>query len=186
MTNDVDHQDIERDAQGRVVSIKGRLHLEGNVKTTKWKLTWLPQQQEELVDLLLVDFDHLLTKRKLEEDDSFEDFVNNNSVRAWVCVCAMQRTRSAAWALFCVCIPTMYTHKRKQMLTFLSAQPQRHEATAWGDPNMRGLQKGDVIQLERRGYFIVDVPLVKPGKQPMVLFEVPDGRATKVSSGKKK
>lgn len=51
---------------------------------------------------------------------------------------------------------------------------------------MRGLQKGDIIQLERRGYFIVDVPLIKPGKQPMVLFEVPDGKPTKVNAAGKK
>lgn len=65
-------------------------------------------------------------------------------------------------------------------------QPQRHEAEALGDPNMRCLQKGDIIQLERRGYFIVDVPLIKPGKQPMVLFEIPDGRVSKVNAAGKK
>ena len=43
-----------------------------------------------------------------------------------------------------------------------------------GDPNMRTLQKGEMIQLERKGYFIVDRPLLKPG-QPMVLFNTPDG-----------
>ncbi len=58
----------------------GTLHPQGSVKSTKWKLTWLPQLPEELVDLQLVDFDHLLTKRKLEEDDTFEEFVNENSV----------------------------------------------------------------------------------------------------------
>ncbi len=63
---------------------------------------------------------------------------------------------------------------------------QRHESSAWGDPNMRTLQKGDIIQLERRGYFIVDVPLTKPGTQPMVLFEIPDGRPTKVNTAGKK
>ena len=46
---------------------------------------------------------------------------------------------------------------------------------------MRTLQNGDVIQLERRGYFIVDVPLIKAGK-PLVLFAVPDGRTKAVSA----
>lgn len=73
--------------------MKGRLHPEGSVKTTKWKLTWLPQQQEELVDLLLVDFDHLLTKRKLEEDDTFEEFVNNDSVRMLTTVVSVDHGR---------------------------------------------------------------------------------------------
>lgn len=43
---------------------------------------------------------------------------------------------------------------------------------------MRTLQKGDIIQLERKGYFIVDEPLIKPGK-PIVLFTIPDGRERK-------
>jgi glutamyl-tRNA synthetase len=43
---------------------------------------------------------------------------------------------------------------------------------------MRILQKGDIIQLERKGYFIVDEPLIKPGK-PIVLFTIPDGRERK-------
>ena len=58
---------------------EGKLHLEGSVKTTKWKLHWLPNLQE-LVPLRLVDFDHLITKRKLEDTDAIEDFVNMRSV----------------------------------------------------------------------------------------------------------
>ena len=36
-------QGIERDASGQVSGLTGELHLEGSVKTTKLKLTWLPQ-----------------------------------------------------------------------------------------------------------------------------------------------
>lgn len=59
---------------------EGKLHLEGSVKTTKWKLHWLPNISE-LVPLRLVDFDHLITKKKLEEGDAIEDYVNKHSVR---------------------------------------------------------------------------------------------------------
>eukprot|EP00983_Pelagomonas_calceolata_P039914 1137380-Pelagomonas_calceolata.AAC.11 len=52
-----------------------------------------------------------------------------------------------------------------------------------GDTNMRTLQKGDVLQLERKGYFIVDEPLTKPGK-PMVLFNIPDGRTKNMTAPK--
>ena len=44
-----------------------------------------------------------------------------------------------------------------------------------GDANMRTLQKGDVLQLERKGYFIVDEPLARLGR-PAVLFAIPDGK----------
>lgn len=42
---------------------------------------------------------------------------------------------------------------------------------------MRVLQAGDVIQLERKGYYIVDRPYLRPGKS-MLLLNIPDGRQT--------
>lgn len=42
---------------------------------------------------------------------------------------------------------------------------------------MRTLSKGDVLQLERRGYYIVDVAFnPQQPDQPIVLFNIPDGR----------
>lgn len=49
-----------------------------------------------------------------------------------------------------------------------------HESAALGDANMRALQKGDIIQLERKGFYKVDQPMLKPD-QPLLLFNVPDG-----------
>jgi len=50
------------------------------------------------------------------------------------------------------------------------------DTTAIGDPVLKTLQKGDKIQLERRGYYIVDSPAFPPGK-PMMLLKIPDGKA---------
>lgn len=55
---------IEKDQDGNVTQLTGVLHLEGSVKTTKLKLTWLPETNE-LVNLSLVDFDYLITKKKV-------------------------------------------------------------------------------------------------------------------------
>jgi glutamyl-tRNA synthetase len=81
--------------------------------------------------LRLADFDYLITKKKVEEDDNFADIVNKHS---------------------------------------------KVESLAHGDANMRTFQKGDVLQLERKGYFIVDQVFMREGT-PMVLLNIPDGRA---------
>ncbi|KXZ44656.1 hypothetical protein GPECTOR_64g150 [Gonium pectorale] len=124
---------ITRDpTTGAVTALGGVLNLSGDVKKTRLKLTWLAADPScELVTLKLVDFDYLITKKKVEEDDNFMDLVN----------------------------PTT-----------------KFEKTALGDPNMRTLQKGEVLQLERKGYYIVDEPHRGAGA-PIVLFNIPDGRA---------
>lgn len=69
---------IAKDAAGKVTGLTGELHLAGSVKSTKLKLTWLPQI-EDLTELTLIEYGHLITKKKLEEEDNFEDFVNGDS-----------------------------------------------------------------------------------------------------------
>ena len=56
-----------------------------------------------------------------------------------------------------------------------------------GDPALRNLKKGEVIQLERRGFYICDRPYLSEDK-PAVLFMIPDGRVKAMStlSGKLK
>ncbi|XP_025816831.1 glutamate--tRNA ligase, cytoplasmic-like [Panicum hallii] len=116
---------------GVITQLVGELHLEGSVKLTKLKLTWLPDI-EDLVSLSLVGFDFVITKKKLEKDD---DFVNVKFINPCT----------------------------------------RRETSALGDPNMRNLKQGEIIQLEREGYYRCDVPFIRPFK-PIVLFAIPDGR----------
>ncbi|KAJ1616646.1 glutamyl-tRNA synthetase, partial [Pavlovales sp. CCMP2436] len=49
----------------------------------------------------------------------------------------------------------------------------KEEHPALGEPALRALQKGQTIQ--RRGFYIVDVPYTRPG-EPIKLFFVPDGK----------
>ncbi|CAL5017217.1 unnamed protein product [Urochloa decumbens] len=114
---------------GVITELVGELHLEGSVKTTKLKTTWLADI-EELVPLLLVEFDYLISKKKLEENEDFLDNLNPCT---------------------------------------------RRETPALGDANMRNLKRGEVIQLERKGYFRCDAPFIRSSK-PVVLFAIPDGR----------
>lgn len=57
-------QSISKDASGAVTSMTAALHLEGDVKKTKYKITWLASS-DELVNLTLAAFDHLITKKKV-------------------------------------------------------------------------------------------------------------------------
>jgi len=119
---------IKKDDSGNVVEIEADLHLEGNFKLTKRKLTWLSNVPESLVTVKLLEYDHLITKPTLGEADKFEDFVNPDTVHETLCI---------------------------------------------GDPNLRSLQKGESIQLERRGYFICEKPLFKSDE--IHLISIPDG-----------
>ena len=60
-----------------------------------------------------------------------------------------------------------------------------------GDPALRDLKKGDIIQLQRRGFFICDQPYSRPSvhsckETPCTLFLIPDGhtKAMPTSGGK--
>jgi glutamyl-tRNA synthetase len=59
------------------------------------------------------------------------------------------------------------------------------DTAAIGDPLLKTLPKGSMLQLERRGYYIVDVPAFPLGK-PMLLIKIPDGKAKDTSSIKSK
>jgi glutamyl-tRNA synthetase len=117
------------------VTLDGHLHLEGNFKTTEKKLTWVPVI-DDLVPVDMVEYDYLITKDKLDENDNFLDFVNPNS---------------------------------------------EFRTPGWGDPNLRNLNKGDKIQLERRGYFICDEPYLW-GSKSLVLVKIPDGHSNHATS----
>ena len=47
---------------------------------------------------------------------------------------------------------------------YFDASPYPAPHVCAGDANMRTLQKGDVLQLERKGYYIVDEPYSRPGR----------------------
>ncbi|KZP21171.1 glutamate-tRNA ligase [Athelia psychrophila] len=124
------------DSSGTITALEMNLHLEGDFRKTKKKITWLSQPSTEhpLVDVTLLDYDYLITKKKLEEDDNVADFVP-----------AVSEFKEAAVA----------------------------------DANVKDLTKGDVLQFERKGYFIFD-GVAADGKLEFIL--IPDGRAGSVAS----
>ncbi|XP_066249632.1 bifunctional glutamate/proline--tRNA ligase [Euwallacea similis] len=58
--------------------------------------------------------------------------------------------------------------------------PTRKEVEVLGDPELRNLRHGDIVQIQRKGFFRVDRAYDPPNPfscraQPVVLFYVPDG-----------
>jgi hypothetical protein len=55
---------VHKDGAGTITALDGELHLQGDFKKTKLKLTWLADVPD-VVPLRLVDFGHLITKPKV-------------------------------------------------------------------------------------------------------------------------
>jgi glutamyl-tRNA synthetase len=70
---------ITADASGVVTALELELNPGGDVKKTEKKVTWLATEGQELVPVELVDFDYLLNKDSLSEDDKLEDVLNHNT-----------------------------------------------------------------------------------------------------------
>ncbi|CCW68170.1 unnamed protein product, partial [Phytomonas sp. Hart1] len=102
------------------------LNPSGDVKTTKHKLTWVPENPRSVI-ITLREYDHLLTKKKPDPEEKFEDLIAPVSI---------------------------YTQN------------------VLGEESLSSLKKGDVIQLERRGYYIVD----DNNTIPKILINIPEGR----------
>ena len=59
----------------------------------------------------------------------------------------------------------------------------KHEVEMLGDPELQSLKKGDKVQVQRRGFFICDVPYAPYNpmvghSRPCVLLSIPDGKPT--------
>ncbi|KAF2483608.1 glutamyl-tRNA synthetase [Neohortaea acidophila] len=68
-----------------VTELELELHLQGDVKATSKKITWLSTDQE-LVPVTLYDFDFLINKDKLGEDDQLEEVLTPETEFKTECV----------------------------------------------------------------------------------------------------
>jgi glutamyl-tRNA synthetase len=59
--------------------LEGTFVPDGDVKAAKKKLSWIADVPEN-THCILTEFDNLVTKDKLEEDDRFEDYINPNTM----------------------------------------------------------------------------------------------------------
>ncbi|KAF8590002.1 glutamate-tRNA ligase [Ramaria rubella] len=76
---------------GTIESLTADLHLAGDFRKTEKKITWLADSSvsppsHSFVSVTLLDYDYLITKKKLEEEDDVVDFVTPVTefrVEAW-------------------------------------------------------------------------------------------------------
>lgn len=123
---------------GSVSAIEMELNAGGDYRKTSKKVTWLtPAPDFPLVAATLIDYDYLITKKKLEENDKLEDVL------------------------------TPVTEFREE---------------AWADVNVASLQEGDIIQLERKGYYILDRVHGAGSTLRVDFVRIPDGRAASLAS----
>lgn len=66
---------VKSEGDKMVTELELELHLQGDVKKTEKKVTWLSTDQD-LVPVTLYKFDYLIAKDKLEEDDVLEQVLN--------------------------------------------------------------------------------------------------------------
>ena len=130
--------------ENRIESMEMELSLEGDYRKTT-KITWLGEDVvNPFIPILLLDYDYLITKKKLEEDDSVQDFITP--------------------------------------LTEFTID-------AIGDLNMKLLKRGEIIQFERKTYYIVDKAYGekselldgKVGEERVECIAIPDGKAASIA-----
>lgn len=122
-----------------IEAITMELNLTGDYKKTRLKITWLPSTPS--VPVTLLDYDYLITKKKLEELDEISTFINPS------------------------------TEFRVQ---------------GRADHNLLNVKKGEIIQFERKGYYIVEKVNGEPSTtggeiEGVELILIPDGRAAAVA-----
>ena len=110
--------------------LEGEYVPDGDFKAAKRKITWIANVKNELTATLF-EFDNLISKEKLEEDDNFQDHINPNTLAS---------------------------------------------SEVIGDIGLKSLQKNEIIQLERRGFYRVDRPFIND-EMGIHLFMIPDGKA---------
>ncbi len=66
------------DDKGKVTAIELELHLEGDFKKTSKKVHWVtqPNKTHDMVPVVLIDYDYLINKKKIEDGDDFTACLN--------------------------------------------------------------------------------------------------------------
>jgi len=142
---------IIKNADGKVTELHGELHLEGDFKTTSKKLTWLAES-EELIPIVVRTYDYLITKKKLEEEDKLEDWVNPHSLvethalgdSGLRLLCKGEKIQLERKGYYICDQPFLYPNKPMILITIPDGHPRAPAVPAPGtpiplDPSFKGV-----------------------------------------------
>jgi len=76
---------VSVDADTGKISLVGKIDEEDKVFKGTAKLTWLVNDPDSLIEIDVMEYDHLITKPKIEPDDDPAELFNKNSVKKEVC-----------------------------------------------------------------------------------------------------
>jgi len=76
---------IEVDAKSGKISLVGKIDEEDKVFKGTKKVTWLTNDPNSITEIEIKEYDHLITKPKIEADDDPAEVFNKNSVSSEIC-----------------------------------------------------------------------------------------------------
>ena len=122
-----------------------------------------------------------VTKVEAEDNTTNKDYKKTMKV-TWLCDNEEKSPFTPAVLIFYDHIISKAILDKDDDFKDFVAKDSKHEIEMIGDPELKNLKKGDMVQIQRRGYFICDVEY-RPYNQsvgrarPAVLLAIPDGTA---------
>jgi hypothetical protein len=134
--------------------------VQGDVKKTEYKLTWIIDAPDDLIPITLTELDHLLTSAT-----ALPFFLSSFPSLSVV----LDPSHFRPFLFFSVCplTPSAKALKKEDEFKNFVRPETKFETPALGEPAMRNIKKGDIIQLQRRGFFKVEQPYISDTR-PMV------------------